>query len=73
MQALKFPPQQAALKNAVLNQTSFPAPGNITNAAYLTGDKGSGTNNCSFNANIMQVAAEGADAISPWQWSLVSN
>lgn len=56
------PPQKAALKHAELNQTSFSAPGNITIAAMLTGDKGSSTN-CNFNANIWQIA-DGADAIN---------
>jgi hypothetical protein len=56
------PAQKAALKHAELNQSSFPAPGNITIAAMLTGDKGSSTN-CNFNASIWQVA-DGADAIN---------
>lgn len=56
------PVQKATLKHAELNQTSFAAPGNLTIAAMLTGDKGSSTN-CNFIANIWTVA-DGADAIN---------
>lgn len=57
------PATKAMLKHAELNQTSFAAPGNITVAAMLTGDKGSGTN-CNFTASIVKLS-DGGGAINP--------
>ncbi len=55
-------PQKATLKKAELNQAVFSAPGKITIAAMLTGDRPS-SNNCQFIANVFQTTA-GADSIS---------